>query len=175
MNLLPLLLMVLFTGGSILAVYLALIRPALIFWLRRAAIAVRDDLKLGVLTGEIGEHEKAVRPTMQKIDGLLFGCEHLGVIAVATVLRLNASLNLEAERDSQIGIDAGSAMKEIIRRADMLVVAAIVANSPFFWLALPPLYALGTLTGKITRWINSVSLAAKDGAHHGHNGGLAPA
>lgn len=175
MNLLTLLLTVLLFGGSILTVYQALIRPALIFWLRRAAVAVRDDLKLAVLTGEIGEHEKAVRPTMQKIDGLLFGCEHLGVMTVVTVLRRDASINLEAQRDSQIGVDAGSAMKEIILRSDMLVVAAIVANSPFFWLALPPLYAFGTLTGKVTSWINSVALAAKDGAPNGHHGDLAPA
>jgi hypothetical protein len=175
MNLMIFLLAVLLVGGSFSAVYLALIRPALIFWMRRMAVAVRDDLELAVLCGEIGDHEKAVQPTMGKLDALIRGCEHIGVMSVFFTMRSDASITYEAERDAQTGREAGSAMKEIIRRADMLVVATIVLNSPFFWFVLPPIYALGTLTGRITRWINSVSLSSRDGSHHGHHGGLATA
>lgn len=178
MNLLLNLIAVLLTGCAFLAVYHTVIRPALIFWLRRRAIAVRDDLQLAVLAGDIGQHELSVGPTIRKLDILIRGCEHIGIAAVAITLRLNGSIDLEAERDAQIGNGAGSEMKDFIRRADTLVVTSIVANSPFFWVFLPPLFAIGALTGKITRWINSVSLAVNkdvsdDG--HGHHGGLAPA
>lgn len=182
MNLLIFLLAVLLFGGALSAIYFSLVRPALIFWVRRRARGIRDDLHLAVMSCEIGDHEKAVQPTMRKLDSLIRGCEHIGVMTVVLAKRSDATINYEAERDAQTNMEAGSAMKEIIRRADMLLVATVVLNSPFFWFILPPLYTLGALTGKIAGWINSASLAGKGGGsqdHHGdnhdHHGGLAPA
>jgi hypothetical protein len=58
-----------------------------------------------------------------------------------------------------------------------ILVASMVTNSPFFWFFLPPLYAVGVLTGKISRWINSVSLSGRDGSQQGRgdHGSLAHA
>lgn len=175
MNLLISLLAVLLFGGAVSAIYFALIRPALIFWVRRRALAIRDDLQLAVMAGEIGDHEKAVQPTMRKLHSLVCGCEHVGVMTVVLAKRSDATINYEAERDAQTNMEAGSAMKEIIKRADVLLVATVVLNSPFFWFILPPLYTLGALTGKIAGWTNSASLASKGGGNHDHHGGLAPA
>lgn len=166
---------VLLFGGSLSAVYFTLVRPAAIFWLRRQAVSILDDLRLAVKKGDIGDHEKAVKPTTEKLNALICGCEHIGITSVVLAMRRNAAIKYEAERDAQTGKDAGSEMKEIIRRADMLLIAAIVLNSPFFWFVLPPLYALGALTGKISRWVNSVSLVGRNGSNQGHHGGLAPA
>ncbi len=100
---------------------------------------------------------------MRKLNSLINACDHVGVMGVLFVMMSEPQIRFEAERDAEINKEASSEMKEIIRRADMLVVVSVVINSPFFWFVLPPLYALGALTGRITRWINSVSLSGKDG------------
>lgn len=170
MNQLTFLFGVLLFGGAVSVVYFALVRPALIFWVRRRAVAIRDDLRLAVKTREIGTHEKAVKSTDAKLEALIGGCEHIGVATVVIAMRRDSMINFEAERDAQTNKEAGSEMKEIIRRADVLLIATIVLNSPFFWFILPPLFTLGALTGKISRWINSVPIAAKEGSNHDQNG-----
>jgi hypothetical protein len=99
MNLLIGLLMVLLFGGALSAVYAAVVRPALVFWLRRQAVAARDDLLLAVKTGAIRNHEKAVKPTVQKLDLLITACEQVGIANVILTVWSNRSITYEADRD----------------------------------------------------------------------------
>lgn len=169
MSLLTCLVVVLFFGGALSAIYYALVRPSLIFFLRRRAIAVQDELKLAVLKGSIGSHEKAVEPTFRKLRALIKGCDKVGIVGIACALIEEPSINLEADRDEQIAKNAGAMMKDIIRRADMLLICCLLTNSPFFWFVLPPIYIVGTLNGRISRWINSLSLATHGGQDREHD------
>ncbi len=134
--------------------YWKLFRPVLIERLKYRLFQVRDDLRLLLIQGEIGEKEKAY-PLIEVFCNKAIS--HISAVDLSTLVMRKSDQRgyLEAKRDLEIIFNAGAPVRKLFLEAMSSVFGAAIANSPGVIILVAPVFIF-TLTalwfGKVKAW-----------------------
>jgi hypothetical protein len=146
-------LIALFTGLPLYFLYWNLFRAVLIQRLKYRLFQVRDELRLLLISGEIGEKERAY-PIVEKFCNKALG--KIDEIDFAKLFspKVDKQTEMEVERDLDIIFSAGPEVRRIFLQIVFIVMGAASANSPGILILLAPVIVFSVTA----LWFNQVKL-----------------
>jgi hypothetical protein len=130
-------LIALLVGLPIYFLYWSLFRPVLIQRLKYRLFQVRDELRLLLIFGGVGEKEKAyplVETFCNKALGKIDEVDFTNLFSS----KLDKQIELEVERDLQTIFNAGPEVRRFFLQIIFLVFGAAAANSPGILFLIAP-------------------------------------
>jgi hypothetical protein len=146
-------LLLLFAVLPIYFLYWNLFRAVLIQRLKYRLFEVRDDLRLLLISGGIGEKEKAFPLVETFCNRAISRIEEADFTELFST-KLDKQTNLEVERDLETIFHAGPDVRRHFLHIVLLVLGAAAANSPGILILISPL-VIFSVTGL---WFNKVKL-----------------
>ncbi|HEU0008550.1 MAG TPA: hypothetical protein VFT34_01915 [Verrucomicrobiae bacterium] len=136
-NALSVSLILLAVGLPVYLLYWNLFRPVLIERLKYRLFKARDDLRLMVIRGEIGEKEKAY-PILERWCNKAIAVIEWVDFAEIMATKVDKATVLEVERDLQIIDEANVRLRKVFSDLNMAMIGATCVNSPGFLLIIAP-------------------------------------
>lgn len=127
----------LLVGLPIYLLYWRLFRPVLITRLKYRVFEARDELRLMVLRGEIGEKEK-VYPILERCCNRSAARMEETDLSDFLTVHLGKQEKLEAERDLKIVVESDAHLRGIFYKIVSAMLGAACANSPGALIVLSP-------------------------------------
>jgi hypothetical protein len=146
-------LIILFTGLPIYLLYWNLFRAVLIQRFKYRLFKVRDELRLLLISGGIGDKEKAY-PLVEKFcNRAILRVEDVDLTSFFSSKKDN-QIRLEVERDLEIIMNSGAETRRYFYQIIFVVMGAATANSPGILILLAPvvIFAVSAL------WFNKVKM-----------------
>lgn len=144
-------LIVLFSGLPIYLLYWNLFRPVLLKRLKYRLYRCRDDVRLLLISGTIGEKEKAypiVERFCNRAISMLEGID----LPMLFRHKIDKSVLLEVERDLGTIFESPAQIRQCFIQITTCVFGAAFANSPGILALLAPIFVLGVTL----LWFNKV-------------------
>lgn len=130
-------LMLLAVGLPLYLLYWHLFRPVLITRLKYRLFKARDDLRLMVIRGEVGQKEKAFPILERWCNKAIAAIEWVDLAEIIST-RVDKATTLEVERDLEIINAASVPLRKIFSDLNMAMFGATCVNSPGFLLITAP-------------------------------------
>ncbi len=138
--------------------YWNLFRPVLIERLKYRLFKARDELRLLLVSGQIGEKEKAF-PLVEMFCNKAVSCVDTINLSILIVRNLDRRSYLESKRDLEIIFNAAAPVRQLFIEAMSSIFGAAIANSPAVILLVAPVAVLSVTAfwfGRIKVWFSDL-------------------
>lgn len=144
-------LITLFSGLPIYLLYWNLFRPVLLKRLKYRLYRCRDDVRLFLISGTIGEKEKAY-PLIERFCNRAIS--QLEGVDLAALFRhkIDKGILMEVERDLGTISESPAPLRQCFTQITICVFGAAFANSPGILVLMAPVFVLGVTP----LWFNKV-------------------
>jgi hypothetical protein len=132
----------LFTGLPIYLLYWNLFRPVLIKRLQYRLFKCRDDLRMMLVSGAIGEKEKAYPIVEKYCNKAIAKIEHVDLGILFFRKRPDQRIMLEVERDFSLIFESIAPLRQCFIQINFAIVGVACANSPGLLVLMAPLLVL---------------------------------
>jgi hypothetical protein len=139
--LLTLCLLGLLTGLPIYLLYWNLFRPVLIKRLKYRLFQCRDEMRLNLISGEIGEKEKAYPLVERFCNKAISRIDDVDLPALIAP-KIDKRIEMEADRDIKLIFESPAALRRSFLQISSAVFGAACANSPGILIMFAPLFVL---------------------------------
>ncbi len=131
-------LLAMLVGLPVYLLYWNLFRPILIERLKYRLFSVRDELRLLLISGQIGEREKAYSLVEMLCNKMIARIE---IVDLSTLImrKVDRRTYLEAKRDLEIIFNAGAPLRKLFSEALSSTFGAATANSPGVIVLIAPI------------------------------------
>lgn len=129
---LSLIILIFLVGLVTYLAYWHLLHPFLVLKLRYRLFALRDRLRLALITGEIGLHQPAYKILEERCNLFLRGMSFVG-LSLVFFGPVERSLMLRLKRDADTVQEASSILREMYAELSNLALGICVANSPIYF------------------------------------------
>lgn len=131
--------------------YWNLFRPVLMARLKYRLFKARDDLRLKLISGEIGKNEKAYEFLEKFCNKCIATADHVDLVRII-MCKIDTQTNLETQRNLEQLFDSPRPMRELFMTMVVTSFGAACANSPGVLMIVAPFIVLGVSVV----WFNKV-------------------
>ena len=157
-----------------LSVYIHLVRPVILFAIRRKLVGLRDELRVHALMGDIPKDDQGFRVLDMRLMQL---CDIDCNISFSMTLMFKKDVadQVQDRKDFEILENSNPLVRKILEETKFATFSAVMANSPMWWAVIPILVISAPISAKAKRISRRLFWNGTDGHGMHGMGGACPA